>query len=100
MGAQKAAWQIAFTAEAAALTKLDLAEGLVDLVKAFETVPHYVLAACALALGYPLIILRLCIDAYRCPRTIGIDGVYSREIVAARGITAGSGTATSELRLL
>ena len=65
-----------------------------------ETVPHCVLAACAFALGYPLIILRLCIDAYRCPRTIGIDGVYSREIVATRGITAGSGTATSELRLL
>ena len=58
------------------------------------------LAAAAHALGYPLVLLRLSIDAYRCPRTIGIDGVYSREIVATRGITAGSGTATTELRIL
>ena len=71
MGAQRAAWQGAFTAEQAALTKLDLAEGLVDLVKAFETVPHYVLTACALALGYPLIILRLCMTLTDAPAPSG-----------------------------
>jgi len=100
MGAQKAAWQAAFVAEAAALTKVEFAEGLVDLVKAFETVPHHVLAAAATAKGYPTIILRLSLAAYRFPRTIGIDGVYSRTIRATRGITAGAGTATSELRVL
>jgi len=100
MGAQKAAWQAAFFAEAAALTKVEFAEGLVDLVKAFETVPHHVLAAAAAAKGYPIIILRLSLAAYRFPRTIGIDGVYSRIIRATRGITAGAGTATSELRVL
>ena len=38
--------------------------------------------------------------AYRLPRTIGVDGAFSREVTATRGITAGSGFATSELRLL
>ena len=42
----------------------------------------------------------LALAAYRLPRTIGIDSVFSRLIVAGRGITAGSGTATAELRLL
>ena len=100
MGAQKTAWQAGFVAEAAALTKVDFAEGLVDLVKAFETVPHHVLAAAATAKGYPIIILRLSLAAYRFLRTIGIDGVYWRTIRATRGITAGAGTATSELRVL
>lgn len=45
-------------------------------------------------------ILRLSIAAYRLCRAIGVDGVYSRFITANRGITAGSGFATSELRVL
>ena len=43
-------------------------------------------------------ILRLALDAYRMPRSIGCDGTYSRIVHASRGITAGSGTATAELR--
>ena len=70
MGAQKAAWQAAFVAEAAALTKVDFAESLVDLLKEFETVPHHVLAAAATAKGYPIRILRLSLAAYRFPRMI------------------------------
>ena len=58
------------------------------------------LAAAARALGYPIVLFRLCLMAYRFPRTIGIDGNYSRTLVATRGITAGSGSATSELRVL
>ena len=49
MGAQKAAWQAAFTAEAAALSKLEHAQALLDLVKAFETVPHWILVLAAIA---------------------------------------------------
>jgi hypothetical protein len=33
-------------------------------------------------------------------RTIGIEGVFSRLLIATRGIMAGSGTATTELRVL
>ena len=45
-------------------------------------------------------VLRLALDAYTAPRSIGCDGVYSRKVCATRGITAGSGTATAELRTI
>ena len=38
----------------------------------------------------------VCVDGM----AVGIDGIYSRCIVAVLGITAGSGFATTELRLL
>ena len=38
--------------------------------------------------------------AYRLTRVIGIDGCYSGSITATQGITAGSGFATTELRVL
>ena len=63
-------------------------------------VPHCLLAAAAVAKGYPLVILRLSLASYRLARSVGIEGNYSRLIVACRGITAGSGFATSELRVL
>ena len=73
---------------------------MLDLVKAFETVPHYILVQVAIELGYPLVLLRLCLTSYRLKRSIGIEGVYSKLVVATRGITAGSGTAATELKLL
>ena len=100
MGAQKASWQEAYAAEAAALAGMDYAQALLDLVKAFETVPHWVLVEAAKLKGYPIALLKLSLAAYRLARSIGVDGVYSRLIVATRGITAGSGFATSELRVL
>ena len=99
-GAQVAAHQVAFAAESAALRSHTFGTSLLDLVKAFESVPHAILATAARKLGYPLVMLRLCLASYRLKRTIGIEGVYSREVVATRGITAGSGSATTELRLL
>ena len=51
--AQYAAWQAALTAECAGLDHLDHIQSLLDLVKAFETVPHAFLAGCAIALGFP-----------------------------------------------
>ena len=63
MGAQKAAYQISIVAETAAMNLQESAAGLLDLVKAFETVPHFILAALAHECGYPLVILRLCFDA-------------------------------------
>jgi hypothetical protein len=100
MGAQRAAWTIAFRAEAAALTAQEHAVALLDLVKAFERVPHHLLAIAAARKGYPLVLLRLSLAAYRLQRVLGCEGVFSRLLVATRGITAGSGLATTELRLL
>ena len=100
MGAQRAAWVEAFTVEAAALQQEEQAQALLDLTKAFELVDHSKLVDAAIKRKYPLAILKLSLAAYRLPRSIGIDGNFSREVTATRGITAGSGFATSELRLL
>jgi len=100
MGAQRAAWQVAFRAENAALMQEQYAQALLDLVKAFEKVPHHLVYRAARKHGYNLWLLRLSIAAYRLPRTVGIEAVYSRLIVAVCGITAGSGFATTELRIL
>ena len=48
-----AAWQAAFVAESASLADADHVQVLLDLVKAFETVPHDVLASAAVARGIP-----------------------------------------------
>ena len=100
MGAQRASWEAAFAAEMAGLSKIAHFQALLDLVKAFETIPHDLLVIAAGQKGYSMVILRLSLAAYRLWRSVGIDGVFSRRVRAVRGITAGSGFATSELRLL
>ena len=61
---------------------------------------HGELALAAKKHGFNLKILRLSLAAYRIARTIGIDDVYSGAVTSSRGITAGSGFATTELRIL
>jgi hypothetical protein len=99
-GAQRASWQAAMRAEAANLSGKAYAQSLLDLVKAFDKVPHEPLVEAAKRLGFDLTILRLSLASYRLPRTICIDGLCSRLLVAGRGITAGSGFATFELGVL
>ncbi len=96
-GAQRAAWMQAAMAERAAGTKQVYGAVLLDLVKAFEKVPHQMVIVAAKKHGYPLWLLRLSLDAYRMARTVVIDGACSRLVTASRGITAGSGFATEEL---
>ena len=98
-GAQRAAWLSSLAAEGAHLAKREYAQTLIDLVKAFERIPHTVLIAFAVQWDYCLTTLRLSLAAYRIRRLICIDGVCSRLLQATRGITAGAGMATSELRL-
>ena len=100
MGAQRAAWEAAFIAELAALRDLVHVDSLLDLVKAFETVPHQELIDAAERLGYPTMLLRLSLAAYRFQRAVGIDGVFGKLAQATRGIIAGSGFATTELRII
>ncbi len=100
-GAGVAAWKVAARAEAAAAAaKVSHSQLLLDLEKCFERVPHEALVREAEAVGYPLRVLRLALAAYLLPRTVSISGVHSRQLTAERGITAGSGLATAELRVL
>ncbi len=100
MGAQRGAWEAAFIAEFAAKSGLEHVAALLDLVKAFKTVSHRELAEACIRLGYPPALLRLSLAAYRLLRAVGVDGVFAEAVQATRGITAGSGFATTELRLL
>ena len=90
MGAQRAAWQTGFQAETSAMGDLDYAQTSLDIAKAFEKVPHHLVVRAAKKHRYSLVVLRLSLAAYRAPRAIGINGVYSRLIVASTGIVAGS----------
>ena len=62
--------------------------------------PHAKLLTLARQHDYPLQTLRLALAAYRLPRVLEVDGVASQLTAASRGITAGAGHATTELRLL
>lgn len=102
-GANVAAWKQSMTAEIAATAELTAhyAQALLDLVKAFDRIPLWLLVREAIALGYPLRVLRLSVAGYKFSRIIRIGGgVVSHSVIALRGITAGFGFATSEMRLV
>ena len=99
-GAQVAAWKQAARAEMSRSRGLDYAAVLLDLIKAFETIPHDWLVIQARKYGFNLYLLRLSLASYKLARRIRVAGVYACEVIATRGITAGAGLATVELRLL
>ncbi|CAK0836913.1 unnamed protein product, partial [Prorocentrum cordatum] len=99
-GAQRAAWVAAFAAEASAASARHRVASLLDLATAFERVPRDLVAAAAARLDFDLAVLRLSPAAYRLARAIGVEGTFSCLLVAARGITAGSGFAAVELQML
>ncbi len=99
-GADVAAWRQAARAECAAGAGATYGQLLLDLEKAFEVVDHEALVREAVAVGFPLPLLRLSLAAYCLPRALSIEGVYSHLIDPCRGITAGSGMATAELKVL
>lgn len=79
--------------------KTSYGQGLLDLVKAFERIQHKHLVKQAVKLGYPMWMVRLSIATYRIKRVLRVGSAVSECVVATRGITAGSGTATTEMRL-
>ena len=86
-GAQRAAWMQAVRAETAKLTKQTYGVALLDLVKAFEKIPHKHILAAAQKHGYCLWTLRLSLACYRLNRVISIDSAVSRPVQAVLGIT-------------
>ena len=98
-GATVAAWKQSARAEYAAASSMGYGQALLDLVKAFERIPHSLLVHEARALGYPLWMIRLAISTYKLQRVVRVGSAVSSIIEAIRGITAGSGLATTEMRL-
>ena len=99
-GAEVAAWKQSLLAEAARMYTLPYISTLLDLVKAFNTIPSDLLAECAGRTGYNLWLLRLSLAAYALARVLDIEGCCSCLIFATRGLAAGSVLATIELRVL
>lgn len=85
-GSEVAAWRHAARTELAAMDGTSYAQGLLDLVNAYERIPPWVLLRDANKHGYPVWLLRLAVTAYRLSRMIKIDQVVSLVVVAARGI--------------
>ena len=57
-------------------------------MKAFDSVPYHILVREAKDLGDPLRILRLSLLTYVMPRTLRVGLVFTKTLVARRGITA------------
>lgn len=100
-GADIAAWNQSARADMAAIGrwKTGYVQALLDLVKAFGRVPYLLLVCEAIELRYPLWMLRLAIATYKLPTVLRVGALYSQVVIAVRGITAGSGLATTEMRL-
>ena len=99
-GADVAAWKQNLLGEAAHFMELPYVSSLLDLVKAFDSVPFDCLVECATRLGYNLYLLRLSIASYLLARVLNVEGCCSVEVFATRGLAAGSVLATIELRIL
>ena len=69
---------------ATAQFRVGYAQALLDLAKAFDRIPHWLILREAIALGYPLWFIRLSLQAYKLKRIIKIRNVVSKEVQAYR----------------
>lgn len=102
MGANVAAWKQAARAELAATStfRVGYAQALLDLVMAFDRIPHWLIVREAHAIGFPLWFIKLSLATYKLTRVVRIQQVVSHEVVVVRGIAAGSGSACTEMKLV
>ena len=94
-----AAWKQSARAEFVSSLNAGYGQALLDLVKAFERIPHALLAREAKALGYPVWLIHLAIATYQLQRVLRVGKAVSEALEAMRGTTAGSSLATTEMRL-
>lgn len=92
-------WRHAARAEVAMALRVDYGQALLDLVRALEPIPHHVLVREANALRYPGWLIRFAVATHRMKRATRVGRAMSQAVVAVCGITAGPGSATSEMRI-
>ena len=75
MGANVAAWKQAARVELAstATFRRDYAQALLDLVKAFDRIPRWLIVREAVELGFPLWFVKLSLETYKLTRVIRIQ---------------------------
>ena len=98
--AEVATWKQAARAEMAAGIRAEYAIVLLDLVKAFDGVPHDWLVRQTIAHVYNSYLLRLSLAIYLMARAVRVGMCFSQVMRATCGITAGAVMATIELRVL
>ncbi len=92
-GPQDAVWRQAARSEAAVSTCRHAATVLWDMSSFFETVRRLPLWHRAKRLGFPLVILRVALNAYAAPRALSMNGALARPLDAQDGVLAGCGLA-------
>lgn len=95
------AWKQAARAELTntATFSVGYGQALLDLVKAFDRIPHRLLVREAIDLGYPLWFIRLSLETYKLKRVIRVKKVASHQVQAHRGNPVGRVTATTKMKL-
>lgn len=93
-------WKQSARAEFAKVRGLVYGQALLDLVKAFDRIPYAVLMREAERLHYPKWLLKLAIATYRPLRVLRVGSVMSDIMRATRGVTAGAGIATTDMRIV
>lgn len=96
---EQAVWHQAALCEGAAAKGEHAATILWDLTKAYEHVQHNLLWTLGVRFGAPLAVLRLALDSYTWPRVVQWLGFLADPVTPARGIVAGSSSATFEIKL-
>ena len=95
--AWSAAWNMAVDADVASHEGRHLVGYFLDCVRAFASVDHGVLAAEAVAAGFPRPLLILALGMCASPRRLRVQGAVSGEVAAWRGICPGCGLAMALL---
>jgi len=92
-----AVWLQSLYDEAMEASGLAAATMLLDLMKAFESVPLEHVWACGLRLGFPLGILRLSLEVCAFARHLTLEGVTAQGVYSLSAIMAGTSFATDLL---
>ena len=86
-------------AEAARTRKEHYGALLWDLAAFFETINHDILLAKAERFGFPMVLVRMAVRAFKAPRMVGIRKRYAEPIHPGRGVLAGHAFAMAMVHL-